>query len=87
MQGCRPRLAPFRPKSARLPLLSVRRCGTRARRTGVLRLIDAGLHVNITEPGRIDLVLENGIAYDPKRPPDSVRGKIGRQAMGGMTGR
>jgi hypothetical protein len=53
----------------------------------VLRLIDAGLDVNITEPGRIDLVSENGIAYDPKRLPDSIRGRIGRQAMGGMTGR
>lgn len=41
-------------------------------------LIDGKPDTNIADLLRLDLVFRNGIAYDPKRLLDSVRGKIGR---------
>jgi imidazolonepropionase-like amidohydrolase len=43
-----------------------------------LLLIDGKPDEDITQLGRIDLVFKNGIAFDPKRLKDSVRGKVGR---------
>jgi imidazolonepropionase-like amidohydrolase len=43
-----------------------------------LLLVDGKPDVDIKELGRIDVVFRNGIAYDPKRLQDAVRGKIGR---------
>jgi imidazolonepropionase-like amidohydrolase len=41
-------------------------------------LIDGKPDEDITQLGRIDLVFKNGIAFDPTRLKDSLRGKIGR---------
>ena len=43
-----------------------------------LILIDGKPDEDLKELGRIDLVFKNGIAYDPKKLIESVRGKIGR---------
>jgi imidazolonepropionase-like amidohydrolase len=43
-----------------------------------LLLIDGKPDEDITQLGRIDLVFKNGIAFDPKRLKESLRGKIGR---------
>ena len=43
-----------------------------------LLVIDGKPDIDIKELGRIDVVFRNGIAYDPKRLQDAVRGKIGR---------
>jgi imidazolonepropionase-like amidohydrolase len=43
-----------------------------------LLLIDGKPDVDIADLGHIDLVFRNGIAYDPKRLVDAVRGRIGR---------
>jgi imidazolonepropionase-like amidohydrolase len=43
-----------------------------------LLLIDGKPDEDLKELGRIDLVFKNGIAYDPKKLIESVRGKIGR---------
>jgi len=43
-----------------------------------LLLVNGNPDEDITKIGRIDLVFKNGIAYDPARLRDSVRGKIGR---------
>lgn len=43
-----------------------------------LLLIDGKPDSDIKELSRIDVVFRNGIAYDPKRLQDAVRGKIGR---------
>jgi imidazolonepropionase-like amidohydrolase len=43
-----------------------------------LLLVNGNPDEDITHIGRIDLVFKNGIAYDPARLRDSVRGKIGR---------
>jgi imidazolonepropionase-like amidohydrolase len=43
-----------------------------------LILIDGKPDEDLKDLGRVDLVFKNGIAYDPKKLADSVRGKIGR---------
>jgi imidazolonepropionase-like amidohydrolase len=43
-----------------------------------LLLIDGRPDEDIVQIGRIDLVFKNGIAYDPKRLRENLRGKIGR---------
>jgi imidazolonepropionase-like amidohydrolase len=43
-----------------------------------LLLVNGNPDEDIAEIGRIDLVFKNGIAYDPARLRDSIRGKIGR---------
>jgi hypothetical protein len=47
-------------------------------RSDDVRVIDGRPDVSSTELGRVDLVFTGGIAYDPKRLLDSVRGRIGR---------
>jgi imidazolonepropionase-like amidohydrolase len=50
-------------------------------RTGMqadLLLVNGNPDEDIAQIGKIDLVFRNGIAYDPARLRDSVRGKIGR---------
>ena len=55
------------------------RVGTlRAGRQADLLLVDGKPDQDIAQLGRIDLVFRNGIAYDPVKLRDSVRGKIGR---------
>ena len=41
-------------------------------------LAPAAPNAQRTQSGRIDLVFRDGIAYDPTRLRESVRGKIGR---------
>jgi imidazolonepropionase-like amidohydrolase len=43
-----------------------------------LVLIDGRPDEDITHLGKIDLVFKDGIAYDPKKLVESVRGRIGR---------
>ncbi len=43
-----------------------------------LLLVNGNPDEDIAEIGKLDLVFKNGIAYDPARLRDSVRGKIGR---------
>jgi len=43
-----------------------------------LLLVDGRPDEDIVQIGRIDLVFKDGIAYDPKRLRESLRGKIGR---------
>ena len=43
-----------------------------------LLIVDGKPDASIAELGRIDLVFKNGIAYDPKKLLEAVRGKIGR---------
>jgi len=55
------------------------RVGTlRAGKQADLLLVNGNPDEDITHIGRLDLVFKNGIAYDPARLRDSVRGKIGR---------
>jgi imidazolonepropionase-like amidohydrolase len=41
-------------------------------------LVDGKPDEDIVQIARLDLVFKNGIAYDPKRLRESLRGKIGR---------
>jgi imidazolonepropionase-like amidohydrolase len=43
-----------------------------------LLLVDGRPDEDLAQLSRIDLVFKNGIAYDPKKLAESVRGKIGR---------
>jgi imidazolonepropionase-like amidohydrolase len=43
-----------------------------------LILVDGKPDEDITQLSRIDMVWRDGIAYDPKKLIDSVRGRIGR---------
>ena len=55
------------------------RVGTlRAGMQADLLLVNGNPDEDIAEIGKLDLVFKNGIAYDPARLRDSVRGKIGR---------
>ena len=55
------------------------RVGTlRAGMQADLLLVNGNPDEDIAQIGKIDLVFRNGIAYDPARLRDSVRGKIGR---------
>ena len=55
------------------------RVGTlRTGRQADLLLVNGRPDEDIAQIGRIDLVFRDGIAYDPGRLRDSVRGRIGR---------
>ena len=65
-------------EGARTQGIDVRVGTLRAGKQADLLLVNGNPDEDITHIGRIDLVFKNGIAYDPARLRDSIRGKIGR---------